>query len=81
MATAAHGWRGLTVLGSVLAAAAVAAAQSASDLLLADYQRQRDAQLAEAGQRHLEVGSWARKQGLVPQSSAQFVRAVEVAEG
>lgn len=81
MATAAQAWRALAFLGGALAAAGLAAAQSASDMLLADYQRQRDAQLAEAGQRHLEVGSWARKQGLVPQSSAQFVRAVEIAEG
>jgi hypothetical protein len=59
----------------------LARAQSAGDMVLADYQRQRDAQLADAGQRHLQVGSWARKQGLVPQSASEFVRAVEVAEG
>lgn len=47
----------------------------------AAYARQRTEALAEAGQRHLRLGSWARDQGLVPQATAQFLRAVEVSEG
>ncbi len=37
--------------------------------------------LLEAGQRHLEIGVWARDQGLVPQATAEFIRAVEVSDG
>ena len=80
MAGTARLQRGLVLLALALAARGVAA-QSPSDLLLADYKKQYDDQLAEAGMRHVQLGSWARKQGLVPQSSSQFVRAVEVAEG
>lgn len=37
--------------------------------------------LVEAAQEHLRVGSWARDAGLVAQSTAEFLRAVDVAEG
>ncbi len=47
----------------------------------ADYEKKCASLLAEAGQRHLRLGSWARDQGLVPQATAQFLRAVEVCEG
>lgn len=56
-------------------------AQSAHDMVVANYQKQRDEALFDAGQRHLQLGSWARKAGLVPQATAQFLRAVEVSQG
>jgi len=55
--------------------------QTSTDLLVADFYKVRTRELAEAGQRHLELGSWARKAGLVPQATAQFLRAVEVSQG
>jgi len=58
-----------------------ATAQTGHDLVVADYQKRRTAMLAEAGQRHLQLGSWARDKGLVPQATAQFLRAVVVSEG
>src|SRR5262245_62828947 len=60
---------------------AAASAQTASEMIATDYLRKRDDALAEAGQRHLQLGSWARKQGLVPQATAQFVAAVDVSKG
>lgn len=48
---------------------------------LAEYEQMRQKALAENGQRHLRLGSWARDQGLVPQATAEFLLAVEVAEG
>ncbi len=56
-------------------------AQSGTDLIVADYYKVRDRELAEAGQRHLKLGSWARDAGLVPQATSQFLRAVEVGQG
>jgi len=47
----------------------------------AEYEKRRTRVLAENGQRHLELGSWARDAGLVPQATAEFLLAVEVAEG
>lgn len=35
----------------------------------------------EAGLAHIELGSWCRDAGLVPQATAEFLRAVEVTEG
>jgi hypothetical protein len=46
-----------------------------------DYRQKRTEALAAAGQRHLQLGAWARDQGLVPQATTQFRRAVEVSEG
>jgi hypothetical protein len=53
----------------------------AQDGALAEYDKLRSKALAENGQRHLRLGSWARDQGLVPQATAEFLLAVEVAEG
>lgn len=64
------------VLTALLATLPLAAQDPA-----ADYQRMRTKVLAESGQRHLQLGSWARDQGLVPQATAEFLLAVEVAEG
>lgn len=71
--------RALVLLALALAAAAPA--QVRRDAAFTDYHERRNAALAEAGQRHLRLGSWARDQGLVPQATAQFLRAVEVSEG
>lgn len=65
------------VLATFLGLCAVVAAQQR----VAEYEKMRTKALAEAGQRHLELGSWARDQGLVPQATAQFLRAVEISEG
>jgi hypothetical protein len=65
-----------SVLTTLLAALPLTAQDAA-----ADYQRLRTKVLAENGQRHLQLGSWARDQGLVPQATAEFLLAVEVAEG
>lgn len=46
-----------------------------------EFQKRKTKALAENGQRHLRLGSWARDQGLVPQATAEFLLAVEVAEG
>ena len=64
------------ILTTLLAALPLAAQDAA-----ADYQRLRNKVLAENGQRHLQLGSWARDQGLVPQATSEFLLAVEVAEG
>ena len=56
-------------------------AQSTREMLQTDYYKAREAALFDASQRHLELGSWARKQWLVPQATSQFLRAVEVGEG
>lgn len=69
--------RSIATLAACLLTALAAAAQSRA----ADYEKRRMATLAEAGQRHLRLGSWARDQGLVPQATAQFLRAVEICEG
>jgi hypothetical protein len=37
--------------------------------------------LVAAGTRHVEVGVWCRDAGLVPQATAEFLRAIEVSEG
>lgn len=66
---------------SALLCAVTLSAQSATDLNVTEYQKRLGIELYEAGQRHLELGSWARKMGLVPQATAQFLRASEVSEG
>jgi hypothetical protein len=56
-------------------------AQSAHDQVVSDYMKRRESALFDAGQRHLQLGSWARKAGLIPQATSQFLRAVEVSGG
>lgn len=68
-------------LVGLIAATTLAAAQSPSPAAHAEFEKRRTKVLAEAGQRHLELGSWARDAGLVPQATTQFLRAVEVSEG
>lgn len=68
---------GLVALGLAIAAPA----QTATDIRVEDYHKLCTRELAEAGQRHLELGSWARDRGLVPQATAQFLRAEVVSKG
>ncbi|MCK5941108.1 MAG: hypothetical protein KAI24_03985 [Planctomycetes bacterium] len=65
----------------VLAVLAPALAVAAQSKALAEFEKRRTRALAENGQRHLRLGSWARDAGLVPQATAEFLLAVEVAEG
>lgn len=61
--------------------AAFAPAQNANDLLVAEYQKRRNEERLEAGQRHVSLGWSIRDSGLIQQATWQFVRAVEVSEG
>lgn len=70
----------LTML-ALCGGAAGMVAQNTREAVAADFEKRRDKVLAEAGQRHLRLGSWARDEGLVPQATAQFLRAVEVSRG
>jgi len=67
------------LLGAALATAG--AAQSATDMLVADYEKARAAELLASGQRHVDLGWSIRDSGLIQQATWQFVRAVEVSEG
>ena len=46
----------------------------------AEFEKKRRKALIGAGHRHLELGVWCRKQGLVAQASSELVRAVEVSD-
>ncbi len=48
---------------------------------LRDFEKKRYKNLLYAGQRHLKLGVWCRDKGLVPQATAEFIRAVEVSDG
>jgi hypothetical protein len=65
----------------LLVLAVLAASAPTQDKARTEYELRRTRALAECGQRHLQLGSWARDQGLVPQATAEFLLAVEVAEG
>ncbi|MGE3175211.1 MAG: hypothetical protein AB7O97_21470 [Planctomycetota bacterium] len=69
----------LALLGAP--APAQSTASSAADQKARNFVKLRTKVLAEAGQRHLRLGDWARDQGLIPQATAQFLRAVEISEG
>ncbi|MCA8965632.1 MAG: hypothetical protein KDC48_12175, partial [Planctomycetes bacterium] len=73
--------RGVLSLLLLCVGAAGLVAQNTREAIAADFEKRRDKVLAEAGQRHLRLGSWAREAGLVPQATAQFLRAVEVSRG
>ncbi len=60
---------------------APAPAQTANDLLVAEYDKRRDDELLATGQRHVDLGWSIRDSGLVQQATWQFVRAVELSEG
>src|SRR5215510_1463318 len=51
------------------------------DQVVARFEADKRKALIEAGQGHLELGMWCRNAGLVPQASAEFLRAVEVSHG
>jgi hypothetical protein len=71
----------LSFLAVPFAACGLLLGQNSHDLKVADYQKQKERASFEAGQRHLEIGSWARKAKLVPQATTQFLRAVAVSDG
>ena len=58
-----------------------ASAQTKQQQDKADYEAKKTKLYFDAAQRHLTLGSWCRKVGLVPQATSQFLRAVEVGEG
>jgi hypothetical protein len=60
---------------------AVRADSPRAEALRAEFQGRKRQVLVEDAQRHLKLGVWCRDAGLVPQATAEFVRAVEVAEG
>lgn len=70
-------------LCSVLVALAAAPAlpQTSAERRAEEYAKKKQQELFAASQRHLQIGAWCRKQGLVPQATTQFLRAVEVGEG
>lgn len=56
-------------------------AQTKADQDRADYEKRKNNVYFQAAGRHVTLGTWCRKVGLVPQATAQFLRAVEVGEG
>lgn len=56
-------------------------AQSARDLKVSDYQKQLLRHHVDCAQLYVEVATWARKVGLVPQSTTLFLRAKAVSQG
>ncbi|HEX6813940.1 MAG TPA: hypothetical protein VF384_20120 [Planctomycetota bacterium] len=76
MSAAACAW-----LPALLWLGAGAAAQSANDLLVAEYQKRRKEELIATGQRHVDLGWDIRDSGLIQQATWQYVRAVELSEG
>lgn len=56
-------------------------AQSARDVKRRDYEKRLQEHRVEAAQRYVEIGWWARKAGLVPQATTQFLRAAEAGKG
>lgn len=71
-------WSGVAV---VCCLAVAAAAQSARDLNVKEYEKRKLEELVEIGQRHVDLGWSIRKTGLQQQATFQFVRAVELSEG
>jgi hypothetical protein len=69
------------VLSALLALTAALAAQTATDIKLEDHAKFVHRELYEVGKRHLDIGTWARDAGLLPQATAQFLRADEAALG
>lgn len=66
---------------SLLTAFAALPAQSTLDLLVADYEKQREEELLAAGKRHYQLSWSIRDSGLIPQSTWQAIRAVELSDG
>jgi len=68
--------------GSLLAALSLALiAQGSREKRIEEFKEERTRVLIECGERHLDYALELRKKGLVVQSAAQLVQAVEVAEG
>lgn len=70
----------LAGLVALLVAGGVAA-QTAKEMDRTDLAKRIEEHYFDAGQRHLQLGSWCRKQGLVAQGTTHFLRAVEVSQG
>ncbi len=68
--------------GTLLAAAClVLIAQGSREKRIEDFKEERTEVLLECGKRHLDYALELRDKGLVVQSAAQLVQAVEVSEG
>jgi hypothetical protein len=65
----------------VLVLAVALPAQSARDVKIADYHKQVTRHHADAAQGYIDIATWARKVGLVPQSTTLFLRAKAVSQG
>jgi hypothetical protein len=72
----------LALCGIVASTSLCALAEDSERTKLArqELEQRRRAGRIEAGQRHLEIGVWCRDVGLVPQATAEFLRAVEVSD-
>ena len=66
-------------LGALLCAPR-ALAKPPSAKTKAEFQVKKRKALIAAGVEHIEVGKWCRDAGLVPQATAEFLRAQEVSE-
>jgi hypothetical protein len=55
-------------------------AQTASDMLVKDYEKKLKEELLETGQRHVDLGWGIRNSGLIAQCTYQLVLAVELSE-
>jgi hypothetical protein len=60
---------------------ATAAAQSANDINVRNYEKKRKEELIATGQRHVDLGWGLRNKGLIQQTTYQLVLAVELSEG
>jgi hypothetical protein len=65
------------VIAWLLLAAASVAAQTSQEIKRKEYDKLLRAHHIEAAQRYVDIGWWARKSGMVPQATVQFLRAAE----
>lgn len=70
----------MSTAASILVVLALAAPRGGVDDLEKFSEKRREV-LLEAGDRHLELGLWARKKGLVAQATNELFLAVELSEG
>jgi hypothetical protein len=72
------------MIGAALVAALAAVAGAAPDREATkkrEYQAKKTGLLRTTGAAHIKLGLWCRDAGLVPQATAEFLRAVDVSEG
>jgi hypothetical protein len=81
----AVGTRGRSIAAVVLlaglAAVAFAAPPDREAAKKREYQARRTGLLRTTGAAHIKLGLWCRDAGLVPQATAEFLRAVDVSQG